>query len=103
MKGQVSMEIIIGAVVLLVAFLLIAFYSFERNINIESLEEYTEKKADCREIADIISSVYASGKKTTIEFYSEKDFNAGNGFVSVEDFSCKYYGIAEAKYAVKEM
>ncbi|PIN98556.1 MAG: hypothetical protein COT90_03740 [Candidatus Diapherotrites archaeon CG10_big_fil_rev_8_21_14_0_10_31_34] len=101
MKGQVSIEIIIGAVMLLLAFVFIAMYSFEKNSNIEVLEEILENKSECREIADVISSVYASGKKTSIEFYSEKDFTVGQGWVDVEGFSCNYYGIAQESFIVK--
>ncbi len=101
MKGQVSMEIIIGAVVLLLSFAVIAAYSFEKNNEIEIMADYLESKAECRKISDIISSVYASGKKTTVEFYAEKDFNVGEGWIDVEGISCSYYGIAQEIFITK--
>ncbi len=101
MKGQVSIEIVAGIVVLLFAFVLVTSYSYERNLNIDAIQKSIESKADCRRIADVISSVYASGEKTSIEFYFEKDFNIMNGFVDVNGFFCNYYGIAEQKFVTK--
>lgn len=97
MKGQISIEMISGIIILLIAFSLILFYSYEKNQNINAWQNYLELKSDCREIADTISSIYSAGTKTTIEFYFEKDFNVGDGFVDVNGFSCSYYGIAEQK------
>jgi hypothetical protein len=101
MKGQVSIEVISGVIITLVAFALILFYSYQQNLNIDSIENSIELRTECQEIADIISSVYASGKKTTIEFYSENDFNVGNGFIDVNGFFCNYYGIAQEKFVGK--
>jgi len=101
MKGQVSIEIVMGVIVLLMALALIMFYSYEKNLDIDLMKTRIELKSECREIADAISSVYASGKKTSIEFYSEKDFNVGKGWVDVNGFSCNYFGIAEEKFVNK--
>jgi len=101
MKGQISIEVMTGVIILLLAFSTILYYSYEKNLDADAIKTGIELKGNCREISDVISSVYASGKKTTIEFYSEKDFNIGNGFVDVEGFSCEYYAIAEQGFVNK--
>ncbi len=101
MKGQVSMEVIIGAIILLLVLVFIWIYSIQTNEGIDALKNSVESKSYCREIADTISSVYASGTKTTIEFYSEKDFNLSNGMVDVNGFLCSYYAEAEEKFIAK--
>lgn len=101
MKGQVSMEVVVGVIILLLALIFIRIYDIQTNEEIDALQNFIELKSDCREIADTISSVYASGKKTSIEMYSEKDFNLSNGMVDVNGFLCSYYAIAEERFVAK--
>jgi uncharacterized protein (UPF0333 family) len=101
MKGQISIEVISGVVILLLVFVVILFYSHEKNLDADALQNSIESKAYCRQIADTISSVYVSGEKTTIEFYFEKDFNVGSSFVDVNGFSCSYNAVVEPKYLNK--
>jgi hypothetical protein len=73
MRGQVSLEVVLGFVVLMLLFMVILAHNYSVQESTRVLEEKFGEQKECLKLAYLISEVYGNGKGTVVSFELKKD------------------------------
>lgn len=63
-RGQVSIEFMFSIGVILLLYIIIVFFVFEKNSELRDTESFIDKRTQCFKIAEAVSAVYDSGSGT---------------------------------------
>ena len=92
-KAQVSMELIIMISILLIMFISISIYSFNKKNEIKATEDYLDRKDNCLKISNLISETYIGGDGTNVVTKSEYNLSIDSPLlIDEKGVSCRYVG-----------
>ena len=86
MKGQVAIEGMMSIGIILLLFLIIFAFTFERRVELIKTENYLNKRQECLKFSNLISSVYTAGDGTIMNASTTYVISVfKQGIISVED------------------
>lgn len=91
-KGQVSFEIMVSVIVLLIFLIIVLTNNSFVNTQRELIDSSFKEKNNCLELMFTISNVYYEGSGTKIELYSQNDFEifSEQKIVRVGEQDCRF-------------
>ena len=86
-RGQVSVEILFGAALVSLLFIIVVLLVLNRSSQLADAERFVDLRDPCYEIANAISSLYLSGDGTdiTLKIYHNITIEADNRILYVKD------------------
>ena len=108
-KTQVSIEIVIMIGVIVIMFILISIFSFNKRAEAKDTEDYLERRNECLKVSNLISGVYTSGDGTivnanvkhVISVYKDGIIEVEKNITPRDSVSCRYFGeiVNEGKFS----
>ena len=93
-KGQVTIEVLAGVVILLLMFVGVLLFALQKNTELDFVKTEYENQIACQKISGIISYIYSNSKSTQITFNIEKDANIFSANVTIGKYYCNFSGRA---------
>jgi len=103
-RGQISIEIMYSVSVILVIFLILTSFTFDKKVEVEKMRETIEKRSDCVMISNSLGRAAALGEGHSSTFKTSYNFDIfDSGLIVIGDIAgstptevevvCSYNGI----------
>ena len=93
-KSQISLEFMFTIAAIILMFLVVLIFSFEKNTEITNTKTYLAQQSECFRFSNFISSVYIGGEGTKVELKTDHNIQVyPNNMIYVDNYAlCSYIG-----------
>jgi len=95
MKAQVTVEVIMAVMLVLLLFIAILFFVLQKNTELSFVKEDYENQIVCEKISSIVSYIYFNSETTSIDFVLEKDVNVLSNSANIGEYYCRFNAVAQ--------